>query len=58
MSSRRITFVLDPRKLAALLTPALLARSVDDAPEAKACKVGTCWLRWGDVHHRGRAHLN
>ncbi len=58
MSSRRITMILDPRKLAALLTPALIARAVDDAPEAKAGKVGTCWLRWSDVHHRGQAHLN
>ncbi len=58
MSSRRIAVVLDSRKLAALLTPALLARAVDDAPEAKARRVGTSWLRWGDVHHHGRAHLN
>jgi hypothetical protein len=47
---------MHPRKLAALVTAALLFPSVDDAPDAG--KPGSSWLRWGDVHFRAGIHLN
>lgn len=49
-------YLLDPRKLAALVTAALLCPAVDDAPVAG--KPGSSWLRWGDAHVRTGAHLN
>ena len=48
--------LVDPRKLAALVTAALLSPADDDAPLAG--KVGHTWLRWGDAHARAGAHLN
>ncbi len=41
---------LDNKKLAAVLTPALLAKAPEDQKLAKAAKVGTAWIHWGDVH--------
>ncbi len=49
---------LDPRILAALLTPALLSPARDDAPEACAKKAGVAWLRWGDANHRDPTRFN
>jgi hypothetical protein len=48
--------LVDPRKLAALVTAGLLSPAVDDAPAAG--KPGDTWLRWGDAHARAGAHLN
>jgi hypothetical protein len=47
---------LDPRKIAAILTPALLSPPCDDAlPDVKA---GVAWLRWGDANQGSSTHLN
>lgn len=43
---------LDNRRLAAILTPALLAPASDDAAP-KAGKVGTGWVRFCDAHGVG-----
>ncbi len=40
--------LLDQKKLAAILTPALLAPARDDAPQGS--KAGTSWVRWGEAH--------
>ena len=48
--------LVDPRKLAALVTAALLSPAIDDAPAGG--KAGDIWLRWGDAHARAGAHLN
>ena len=41
---------LDDRKLAALLTPALLGLLSDDAPDGNlAVKPGTTWVRWSSA---------
>ncbi len=49
-------YQMDPRKLAALVTAALLSPAVDDAPSSG--KPGGAWLRWGDAHCRIGAHLS
>jgi hypothetical protein len=54
----RLPIELDHRRLATLLTAALLSHAVDDAPEAQGSRAGVAWLRWGDANCRDRAHLN
>ncbi len=49
-------YLMDPRKLAALVTAALVSPAVDDAPVVG--KPGSSWLRWGDAHFRAGAHLS
>ncbi len=47
---------VDPRKLAALVTAALVSPAVDGARAER--KPGSSWLTWGDAYLRGGAHLN
>jgi hypothetical protein len=49
---------IDNRRLAAILTPALLSPAKDDAPQAKGRKPGIAWLQWGDANQRECAHLD
>lgn len=51
---RRIN--LDPRKIAAILTPTLLSPPCDDAPPEE--KAGVAWLRWGDANQYSSIHMN
>lgn len=49
---------LDNRRLAAILTPALLSPANDDSPEARVQRAGTAWLRWGDANLLVGLHLS
>jgi hypothetical protein len=49
---------IDHRKLAAILTPALLSPTRDDAGEAKARRAGIGWLYWSEAHYRACTYLN
>ncbi|MEZ4271112.1 MAG: hypothetical protein R3C68_06685 [Myxococcota bacterium] len=40
--------VVSAERIAALLTHSLLTPTRDDAPEVKATKPGTGWMRWVD----------
>jgi hypothetical protein len=41
---------VDNRKLAALLTPALLTQATDDGPQTRTARIGTSWLVWSEAH--------
>lgn len=47
---------IDTRRLAAILTPALLAPARDGMPESS--KPGTWWVRWGEANQTDGVHLN
>jgi hypothetical protein len=45
------TFVeIDDENIAAILTPALLAKAPEDDRVAPTPAAGTAWRQWGDAH--------